>query len=141
MYHSYALIALSASASAAAALAATPVVAAATAIAIAVAAGILNEAIQQRRNGLSSEIINLWEEQQGANLYALICPSGSDCGCLSENEVPRIRISRCYFPGELDFFTVTQPFQQDYGFQVTWHCHVCLSEFSCGEGGLIPVAG
>ena len=106
------------------------------------AAAILNdEAIQQRRNGLSSEIINLWEEQQGANLYALICPNGSDCGCLSENEVPRIRISRCYIPGELDFFTVTQPFQQDYGFQVTWHCHVCLSEFSCGEGGLIPVAG
>ena len=77
MYHSYALIALSASAAAAAAaaaaLAATPAVAAATAIAIVMAAAILNdEAIEQRRNGLSSEIINLWEEQQGANLYALI---------------------------------------------------------------------
>ena len=76
------------------------------------------EQIAQRRDGLSQEIIELWQEQQGANLYALICPNGNDCGCIPENEVPRIRISGCYFPGELDYFTVIQPFHQEYGFQV-----------------------
>ena len=95
-----------------------------------------DQRLQQRRAALSSEIVQLWEEVQGALLYGLLCPNGPDCPCISEDEVPRLRISRCYIPGELDYFTVTQPFQQHYGFQVTWHCHVCLSQYSCGDGGL-----
>ena len=123
-------------------IAAKPVVAAPRALAIVMAAAIMNdEVLEERRATLSSEIITLWEDARGSNLYALLCPNGSNCPCLSEDEVPRLRISRCYFPGELDYFSVTQPFRQDYGFQVTWHCHVCLSEYSCGEGGLNPVAG
>ena len=100
-----------------------------------------DEVLEQRRSALSAEIVSLWEDLQGRNLYGLLCPNGNNCPCLSENEVPRLRISRCYLVGELVYFTVTQPFRQDYGFQVTWHCHVCLSEYSCGEGGLKPVAG
>ena len=94
------------------------------------------EQIAQRRDGLSQEIIELWQEQQGANLYALICPNGNDCGCM-----PGIRISGCYFPGELDYFTVIQPFHQEYGFQVCWHCDVCMAELSCVQPVLTPVAG
>ena len=96
-----------------------------------------DQVLQQRRAVLSSEILQLWENVQGASLYGLLCPNGPDCPCIPEDEVPRLRISRCYIPGELDFFTVTQPFQQQYGFQVTWHCHVCLSQYSCGNGGII----
>ena len=96
---------------------------------------INDQQLQQRRGFLSSQILELWENVQGQSLYGIVCPQGQgvDCLCLSEDEVPRLHISRCYLPGELDYFTVTQPFQRQYGFQVTWHCHVCLGRYSCGD--------
>ena len=51
---------------------------------------------------------------------------------MPEDEVPRLRISACYFPGELDYFYVHQPFFEQYGFKVRWHCDECPAEMDCG---------
>ena len=59
---------------------------------------------------------------------------------MPEEEVPRLRISTCHFPGELDYFFVAQPFSQQYGFRVRWHCNVCWAELSCGAPGPIVPA-
>ena len=102
------------------------------------AAFLPDHQIMQRRNGLSQEILALWKE--GKEMYAIMCPYGIDCECMSE-EVPQLRVSSCHLPGELDYFVVVQPFQEQYGFCLTWHCLVCRGELSCGFPNIIPNAG
>ena len=97
------------------------------------------QVIEQRISQLSGKMLALWQPQQGQTRYAMMCPSDIDCHHMPEEEVPRLRISRCYFPGELDYFFVTQPFLQLYGFQVRWHCDECNAEMSCGTPGPINV--
>ena len=89
--------------------------------------------IEARRNAASLDIIEEWQAMQGQEWYGLQCPCRIDCGCMPEDEVPRIILANCMYPGELDYFFVTQPFQATYGFKVRWHCDECHSELACGE--------
>ena len=58
--------------------------------------------IEQQRSRLSGEMFALWQPQQGQTWYAMICPCELDVCHMLEEEVPRLRIPRCYYPGELD---------------------------------------
>ena len=89
--------------------------------------------IEARRNASSQDIIAMWQTIMGQEWYALQCPCKIDCGCMPENEVPRIILSNCVYPGELDYFFVVQPFRVTYGFKLRWHCDSCHSELGCGE--------
>ena len=91
-----------------------------------------NAEIQARRNHASQDIIQEWHKMQGSDWYALQCPCRPDCGCMPQNEVPRIVLSQCMYVGELDYFFVEQPFLAKYGFRVRWHCDACESELACG---------
>ena len=90
------------------------------------------EVIEQRRNQLCAELLNLWHPLQGKQWYAIMCPCNIDCLHMPEDKVPRLRISACYFPGELDYFFVHQPYFEQYGFKVRWHCDDCPQEMDCG---------
>ena len=51
---------------------------------------------------------------------------------MSIDDVPRIYVPFCLYPGELDYFSAIQPFYQQYGFRLTWHCNECKQELACG---------
>ena len=88
--------------------------------------------ITARREAATQDILSVWNTMQGAEWYALMCPCRIDCGCMPEDEIPRIVLNNCMYVGELDYFFVTQPFQATYGFQVRWYCDECESEMACG---------
>ena len=88
--------------------------------------------IEARRQHASVDIIQEWSNIQGAQWYAIQCPSRPDCGHMPEEEIPRIVLSQCMWVGELDFFFVVQPFLAEYGFRVRWHCDEYFSELACG---------
>ena len=88
--------------------------------------------IAARREAATQDILSVWSQMQGAQIYALQCPCRIDCGHMPENEVPRIVINNCLYVGELDYFFVTQPFLATYGFKVRWHCDECQEEMACG---------
>ena len=88
--------------------------------------------IAARREAAIQDLLSVWNTMQGAEWYALQCPCRIDCGCMPEDEVPRIVLNNCMYVGELDYFFVTQPFQTVYGFKVRWHCDECESEMACG---------
>ena len=101
--------------------------------------------IEHRRSQLHQELLALWQPLQGWDMYVMMCPCDlSPCGHMPEAQFPRLRISKCYYPGELDFFIVEQPFLQQHGFKVTWHCFAKRGhEFACGApedyGSLQPL--
>ena len=98
-------------------------------------AHLANEVIEQRREMISQFIVTMWgvkQEENDANLYAIHCPCKIDCCHMSIDDVPRIYLPFCLYPGELDYFIVTQPFHQEYGFKLIWHCEQCEQELSCG---------
>ena len=74
--------------------------------------------IAARREAATQDILSVWNTIQGAEWYSLQCPCRIDCGCMPEDEVPRIVLNNCMYVGELDFFFVTQPFEAPYGFKV-----------------------
>ena len=103
------------------------------------------EVIEQRRDQLQEEILELWQELEGKKMYAVVCPCElPSCEHMPEDQFPRLKISRCFYPGELDYLIVYRPFLQEYGFEVTWLClsSVHRHEFSCGapsdHGGIRP---
>ena len=73
---------------------------------------IPDQLIEERRQQLSEEVLELWIPLQGREWYELQCPCRIDCQCMPEVVVPRLTIHRCYLPGELDFHFVTQPFYE-----------------------------
>ena len=85
--------------------------------------------IQARREAAMKDILEEW---QGNEEVAILCPCRIDCMCMSLNEVERVVLTFCLYPGELDFFFVTQPFDATHGFRVRWHCDVCEEEMACG---------
>ena len=93
--------------------------------------------ILARRAAASQEIVEEWQSNPGAEVYIIMCPCRIDCGCMSEVEFPRIILNCCMFVGELDFFVVHQPFRNQYGFDVRWHCDECLAEMCCGFPGML----
>ena len=88
--------------------------------------------IAARREAATQDILSIWNTMQGAKIYALQCPCKIDCGCMPEDQVPRIIMNNCMFVGELGYFYVTQHFLDTYGFRVTWHCDDCKEEMACG---------
>ena len=90
------------------------------------------QVITQRRLLLSHKILALWQPLQGQDWYTMMCPCDIDYGHMPVQEVPRLRLPTCHFPGEMDYFFVRQPFLQQYGFRVRWHCDECHREMSCG---------
>ena len=79
--------------------------------------------IEHRRSQLHQELLELWQPLQGRDMYVVMCPCDlSPCGHMPEAQFPRLRVGRCYYPGELDYFIVEQPFLQQHGFKVTWLC-------------------
>ena len=104
------------------------------------------DVIEQRRAQLQEEIVERWQELKGKKMYALVCPcEPPSCVHMPEGRFPRLRISRCFYPGELDYLMAYKPFLYEFGFEVTWLClfsaHWC--EFSCGapldHGGIRPL--
>ena len=97
--------------------------------------------IEQRRSLLYQELLALWQPLQGQELYVIMCPCDSNpCGHMPEDQFPRLRIDKCYYPGELDYFMVKEPFMQQHKFRVTWICSKCFLAkhpgwFSCGAPG------
>ena len=63
--------------------------------------------IAARREAAKEDILSVWNTMQGAEWYALMCPCCIDCGCMPEEEIPRIVLNNCMFVGELDYFFVT----------------------------------
>ena len=92
--------------------------------------------VNQRRAQLQEEILQEWQDVMGESMYVVICPCDlPPCSHMPEANFPRLRVSRCHYPGELDFLMVEKPFLLNHGFEVTWLClyssHRC--EFSCGS--------
>jgi len=83
------------------------------------------------RAAASTEILQGITTYPGREWYALQCPCTIDCGCMSPEEVPRIILSRCHYPGKLDYFFTQQPFFNTYNFKVRWHCDECHGELAC----------
>ena len=106
---------------------------------------ISRSVIEQRRTQLHQELLELWQPRQGRDMYVVMCPCDlSPCGHMPEAQFPRLKVGRCYYPGELDYFIVEQPFLQQHCFKVTWLCFTKHGhEFSCGApedfGGLQPL--
>ena len=88
--------------------------------------------VESRRLKISQDIIAEWSPKKGEDLYFLLCPCGLDCPCVPLEESPRLRVSFCPYPGELDFFVAKQPFEIPLGFVVTWFCSQCQKELACG---------
>ena len=57
--------------------------------------------IQARREAAMKDILDEW---QGAEWVAIQCPCRNDCMCMPVNEVERVVLTFCLYPGELDFF-------------------------------------
>ena len=66
--------------------------------------------IAARREAATLDILSVWNTMQGAEWYSLQCPCRIDCGCMPEDEVPRIVLNNCMYVGELDYFFVTRAF-------------------------------
>ena len=101
--------------------------------------------VAQRRAQLQEEILEGWQEAKGKPMYVVVCPCElPSCSHMPEVRFPRLRVGRCFYPGELDFLMVYRPFLQEHGFEVTWLClrSSRRCEFSCGSpsdhGGVIP---
>ena len=94
--------------------------------------------IAQRKTQLYQELLTLWQPVQGQELYVIVCPCDiNPCGHMPEDEFPRLRVDKCYYLRELDYFMVREPFLQQHNFRVTWICSQCFlarhpEEFSCG---------
>ena len=90
-------------------------------------------AIQARRQLASAEIIAKWNQRRGFEEYTIQCPCQPDCNHMPKDEIPRLILSFCLYPGELDYF-YQQPFQSTHNFMVRWHCDVrgCHGKLACG---------
>ena len=93
--------------------------------------------IYQRRDNLTQEIVALYHDLedslQNLEWYGLMCPCNIDCNHMPLDEVPRIRVAACYFPGEMDYYFVDQPFLGTLGIKIRWHCDECHEPIACGD--------
>ena len=88
--------------------------------------------LQQRYEEMRIYIIGQWISMGAIRgEYYLQCPCFHDCYCSDWDDMPRIPMNKCLYPGELDQFFVRQPFER-YGVKVRWHCKECNREMSCG---------
>merc|ERR1712030_13578 len=73
--------------------------------------------VDARRATASIEIIAGAAQYPGYTWYVIVCPCNINCGHMPTHKVPRIMLSRCMYPGELDFFFTQQPFWTAYNFK------------------------
>ena len=73
--------------------------------------------INLRREVASNIIIHRLNTMKGYEWYAIQCPCEIDGTHMPRNEVPRIVLPTCLYPGKLDFF-YSQPFHHSHGFRV-----------------------
>ena len=88
--------------------------------------------IQARRQRVREEVLAAIEDLPARPWYALQCKCGIDCLCMPYDDVPRIRLSFCLYPGEFDYYFTENPFFPEYAFRLRWHCDTCTSEMGCG---------
>ena len=97
------------------------------------AAYFTSELLDQRYTETANHILIEWMAMGSiTGEYYLQYPCRIDCYCSEWDDVPRISLFRCLYPGELDQFFILQPFTDTYDFDVRWHCIECNSEMSCG---------
>ena len=93
--------------------------------------------IHQRRRNLTREIVALYhyleDSLQNLEWYGLMCPCNIDCHHMPLDEIPRLRVAACYFPGEMDYYFVEQPFLDTLGIKICWHCDECQEAIACGS--------
>ena len=89
------------------------------------------QVVQQRRDSIANAILAFNAINPGYDYYAMVCPCDINCGHMPEDEIPRIMLSQCYYPGEYDYFFVKQPFFETHKFKVRWHCDECHAELCC----------
>ena len=89
--------------------------------------------LQERRETMSNAILAYTALYPGLAWCALLCPCNLNCGHMPQEEIPRIMLPECYYPGEYDFFFVQQPFFEAHKFKVRWHCDECHNELACGS--------
>ena len=99
--------------------------------------------IYQQRENLTKEIValyhNLEDSLQNLEWYGLMCPCNIDCNHMPLDEVPRIRVAACHFPGEMDYYFVDQPFLDTLGIKIRWHCDECHEPIACGDPNQIII--
>ena len=88
--------------------------------------------IEDRRAKARAEILARIEDHPVRAWYALMCPCNIDCKCMPLDEIPRVRLSFCLYPGEMDYFFTERPFLAQHNFQIRWHCDECHGELACG---------
>ena len=91
--------------------------------------------IQSRQTEMRSKILELWADNPGHFAYYVQCLCGYECYCRGPNDIPRIRLSRCYYASEFNILMIEQPFIQTHGFLIYWMCvgARCDSQFACGD--------
>ena len=93
----------------------------------------LNQAqIQARRLRVRDEVLAAVTDLPARPWYALQCKCGIDCLHMPFDEIPRIRLSFCLYPGEFDYYFTQNPFVPEYAFRLRWHCDTCTNEMGCG---------
>merc|ERR1712121_236611 len=102
--------------------------AAAAAVTAPIMADLPQEVVQGHRQAITNAILAYTALYPGYEWYALVCPCNIDCGHMPPEEIPRIMLSGCYYPGEFDYFFVEQPFFETHKFKVRWHCDVSHNE-------------
>ena len=95
-------------------------------------ADLPQQVVQERRECMTNAILAYNALHPGHAFYALVCPCDLNCGHMPEEEIPRIMLAQCYYPGEYDYFFVQQPFVETHKFKVRWHCDECHAELACG---------
>ena len=93
------------------------------------------EEVQSRKEMMHNEILALWSAIPGYHTYYVQCRCAFDCDCVGDNEIPRLRLSACYYYAEFNILLIEQPFVEVQGFHIFWSCvgYECENEFACGE--------
>ena len=89
---------------------------------------LISERYETTKNHIVTQWLNMGAREGG---YYLQCPCRQDCYCVDWNQIPRISLNFCLYPGELDMFIVFRPLEQ-HGVKFNWHCVECSNEMSCG---------
>ena len=93
------------------------------------------EEVQSRKEMMHNEILALWSAIPGYHTYYVQCRCAFDCDCVGDNEIPRLRLSTCYYYAEFNILLIEQPFVEEQGFHIFWNCvgYECENDFACGE--------
>ena len=75
------------------------------------------EEVQSRKEMMHNEILALWSAIPGYHTYYVQCRCAFDCDCVGDNEIPRLRLSACYYYAEFNILLIEQPFVAVQGFK------------------------